>query len=76
MARMARRIISLSIKLTATTALLVLLVTTLLAVLVLQSFSEDVEAQTERLIAIRTESLDRVGASTARYLALPAASPM
>lgn len=71
-----RRIVSLGLKLAATTVFLVLIVSTVLAALSLRSFSEDLEAQTERLVRIRTDAIEQVGSSTARYLALPAVGPM
>ena len=71
-----RRIISLSVKLTATTVVLVFLVVAIFGGLTLRLVDDSVESQTERLIRIRTDSLDEVGYTTARYLAFSAASPM
>jgi len=73
---MRYKIISLSLKLTATTVALVFLVVAVYALLAVRDVSEDVERQTERLVHIRTQALEEVGASTTRYLGLPAASLM
>jgi len=73
---MAKRIISLRIKLTATTVLLTFLVVAVFAMLILRFVSEEVEAETKRLASVSTKALDELGTSSSRYLALPAASPM
>ncbi|MFA5624163.1 MAG: SpoIIE family protein phosphatase [Bradymonadales bacterium] len=68
--------LSIGLKWTATAVILVVLVVGVYAFMTIRDASSDVERQTERLTRVQEEALDEVGASTTRYLALPASSLM